>query len=331
MAAKRRMIDLSQLRLMVPADNQQVAHALDCIERGVVGPCIRGVTCDDGFYAVADPVEAAWVEARRRRGLKQVQVAIQPADPRSQVQKALDALHTTPIDPALSERELARQLGVSRSTLHRAILLQPPTTGSAQLQLWEGQLLEPQLPLQPGSVDLIASCAPGLPPAVYAPGLARLLSERGILWLIIEAHQWEEMRTWFTALDAAGLAFRRLAAWVLTATRSQRNPRLTGYRLLLSFGKAGAPPLEDVGQVYPGWTGPRALAEVDPSQRIIPVWLWKRWLAEQPAGQVVLDCFATSTTVFDAARSQPQLREAWACPVDETARSLLQHYLEHQF
>jgi hypothetical protein len=74
---------------------------------------------------------------------------------------------------------------------------------------------------------------------------------------------------------------------------------------------------------------PQALAEIDPAQGTVPPWLWIRWPCEQQS-QAARDPFATSPTLFDAARRHPALREVWSYPVDETARSLLQHYREHQ-
>jgi hypothetical protein len=322
------LIPLDQVCVTVSADTALVEYYRARVARGDLRRRLKIVQNTDGLYEVQTTEDAAWVEACREAGLTCIPARLVKAAGPNLMQSVLARLDDTAA--ALSQRKLAQELGVSRSTIRRALAVSPVAISRCALQVWDGPVLSPRSPLTAASVDLIASCAPDLPPTAYAPDLAHLLSERGILWLVFEADQWQELYAWCAALGAAGLTFRRLATWVITATRNQRNPRLAGYRLLLSFGKANTAPLEDRGQVYPGWTGPRALAEADPAQRIIPVWLWKRWLAEQPSGQVVLDPFATSPTLFDAVRSQPQPREAWACPVDETARSLLHHYVDHQ-
>jgi hypothetical protein len=113
-------------------------------------------------------------------------------------------------------------------------------------------------------------------------------------------------------------SLQRLAAWTITALRNQHQARLAGYRLLLALGSQLVRPAGfgrdlSAGLAHVLW---RKLT----SRRIIPVWLWKRWLAEQPARSSWI--LRDSTTLFDATRSQPQLRSV-GLPVDETAQVCL--------
>ncbi len=328
MTRKREWTKASQLNLGDPPDEEQITLILGKIARGNR----RGVRCfrrADGRYDVVDTFEAAWVEAYRRAGLEQVPVIIRAGRETNQVQKALAALYMTPADPSLSQQALAQQLGVSRSALQRALQFEAPAIQLADLHIWEKSLLDPMLPLEAGSIDLIAGYAPNHTAESYAPLLARCLSASGRIWLVFEATQLEHLLGWRAALTSAGLTFQRMAVWSIPVRRATRMVRLSGYRLLLAVGKPTAGmQTEEPGAAYPGWVGPRALEEVDSAQRIIPFWLWKRWVAELPSARIALDPFATSTTIFDAARSIPQLRAAWACPMDGTVRALFRNYLD---
>ncbi len=328
MTSKREWVGISLVCVKHSLDEPQIARIGHKIRRGYQ----RGVRCyrrGNGQYEAVDSLNAAWTEAYRRAGVDRVPIVIVTAGQPSQVQKAVDILRTRSFDPNMSESALAECVGVSRGTLRRALQIQPLVSGSATLHLWEKTLIDPQFPLKSESVDLIASFAPDLNPIIYTPSLTQLLTNDGHLWLIFEARHQDNLPAWKTAFQEAGLVLKQQVAWATTEMRYPlHSSHVAGYRLLLAFGKTHELSQEDEAEMFPAWCGPRVPGDGDPSSQIIPAWIWARWLAEIPFARIILDPFATSTTVFDAARTVRGLQEAWACPVDEVRRGLLRHYLD---
>ncbi len=318
----RCLIDLDQIHTLESTDPDQVAQYLAHLKRGDTRRRIQVTPGDHGCYEVQSADDAAWVEACRQAGLNYVSALIKSPESSRLLYKVISQISALP--PGLSQQALADRLGVSRSTIRRALALSPLTSSQCSLHVWPGSVLEHDLP--PDQIDLIASYAPLVNLVSYAPRLAQLLSTRGILWLVFEANQPNHLNTWHEALLNAGLAFRRLAVWVMTRERGPHNPQLSGYRFLLSCGKLDATAVTTTA--YPGIVGPRVPGDIAPNLRLIPAWLWTHWLCEQPAS-LALDPFGTSPTLFDAARRRPELRQAWVCPIDRTVHSLLQHYLSH--